>query len=72
MSEPIRTSKFLVIITEETPGNGQPGELIERLSMRLDGPLDIPHIVSVLGAKKRAPRSDRGQARKKSTQPELI
>lgn len=71
MSEPIRASKFLVIITEETPGNGQPGELIERLSMRLDGPLDIPHIVAVLGAKKRAKRSDTGRAHKKSSaQPE--
>lgn len=65
-------SIYHVVITEETAGNGQPGELIERLSMRLDGPLDIPHIVSVLGTKKRAPRSDRGQARKKNAQPELI
>lgn len=64
MSESI----FHVVITEERPDAG-PG--IERLSMRLDGPLDIPHIVSVLGAKKRAPRSDRGQARKKNTTPEL-
>lgn len=70
MSESI----YHVTIVEEFPiptGKELPPEPIERLSMRLDGPLDIPHIVSVLGAKKRAPRSDRGQARKKNTQPEL-
>lgn len=68
MSETIRPSLFHVTITEEFPDDSK----TERLSMRLDGPLDIPHIVSVLGAKKRAPRSDRRQARKKNPQPELI
>ncbi len=64
------TSYFHVVITEEIGSDREHD--IERLSMRLDGPLDIPHIVAVLGAKKRAPRSDRGQSRKKSNQPELI
>lgn len=67
MSEHIRPTTFHVVITEENP---ESPTLIERLSLRLDGPLDIPHIVSVLGAKKRAPRSDRGKERKKAGQPQ--
>ena len=67
MNEPT----FHIVITEEIKGVTVGGDSsIERLSMRLDGPLDIPHIVSVLAAKKRAPRSDRGKSRK-NTQPEL-
>lgn len=62
-------SSFHIRITEDPAAiDGiEPGP-IELLYMRLDGPLDIPHIVSVLAAKKRAPRSDRGQARKKNQQ----
>lgn len=66
---------FRITIVEEfpMPNNSEiPPESIERLSMRLDGPLDIPQIVSILGAKKRAPRSDVGKSRKKASQPELI
>lgn len=63
---------FRIVITEEREdASAVTSCSIERLSMRLDGPMDIPHIVSVLAAKKRAPRSDRGQARKKNTQPEM-